>query len=527
MSHAMSRLAILAGFVFPGLAALAQDAPTPPALPAKITVFNRQVEVAADGSSIVTAHNETKILQQNAIAVLGQLKLTYSDQLQQIDIAGAYTLKPDGRKIPVGPDAIITQQSPASQNAPMLSDSKQKVIIFPDVEVGDTLVYDATTRSKPELPGNFLFDTLFPPALPVDDATIGIHVPKAMTLTLDSRDLNPAKSTDGDGLLYTVHYSNLHPSPDSAIQSVFDLAPRLSVSTFKDYDALAAAYALLATPAIGVTPAIQAKADEIAAGTSDRREQAHKIYDWVSLHIRYVALEFGQGGIVPHDADRVLADGYGDCKDHAVLFAALLKAKGISANLVLINATNTYTVAKVPTMAPFNHVIVWLPDFRFYADTTNGRLVPFGLLPVPEYGKPVLHIADRSGAVHQIPVNNAASSTVTYKLTLTTDDAGHISSSSTVSATGDFSVPLRIFGAAIQGQDGAKIAASILQKSSTPRATGLLTALPPDADAASYQITASYSTPGVMTGLRAAAKGWTCRIICASWVRSAAPCSGP
>ncbi|HWY61706.1 MAG TPA: DUF3857 and transglutaminase domain-containing protein [Rhizomicrobium sp.] len=472
----------------------------PANLPAKITVMDRQIDVAPDGSATLTSHAETKILQQNAIAQLGQLKLSYSDGLQQIDINAAYTLKPDGRKIPVGPDAIIVQQSPATQNAPMLSDMKQKVIIFPDVEVGDTLVTDSTIRSKPAIPGSFFYDVTFPAALPIDEATVSIAAPKTMALTLETRSLDAVKSADGDRVLYKIRYTNQHPLFGAVPQADYDLMPRLSVSTFKDYDALAAAYAPLAAPALTVTPAIQARADEIVAGTSDRREQVRRIYDWVSAHIRYLALEFGQGGIVPHDADHVLANGYGDCKDHATLFVALLKARGIPANLVLINGTNIYTAAKVPTIAPFNHMIVWLPDLRLYADTTNGRVVPFGLLPNAEYGKPVVHIADKSGALHQIPINDAANATINYKLTMVADDAGHISSTSSLLGTGDFSVPLRVLGAALQGQDGAKVASSVLQKSSTPRATGMVTAPLPDADAASYQLSASYSTPGTMSG---------------------------
>ena len=97
--------------------------------------------------------------------------------------------------------------------------------------------------------------------------------------------------------------------------------------------------------------------------------------------MRYVALEFGRGGIIPHNADSVLANGYGDCKDHTALFAAMLKAKGIASNLVILNATDIHTLAKVPTIAPFNHMIAWLPEFHLYADTTAGKVTPFGLLP--------------------------------------------------------------------------------------------------------------------------------------------------
>ncbi len=155
------------------------------------------------------------------------------------------------------------------------------------------------------------------------------------------------------------------------------------MSSYPDYDALAKAVGALALPTTAVTPAIQAKADEIAGGSKNHKDETRKIYDWIGAHIRYVAIELGQGGYVPHSADSVLAHGYGDCKDNAVLFAALLKARGIDSKLVLINLTNIYTVAKVPTLGPFNHMISWLPEFHMYADATNASIVSFGGLAPP------------------------------------------------------------------------------------------------------------------------------------------------
>ena len=502
MTKAVLRLPMAAmGLLCLLASAQAQQAITLAQSPARLALSTRRIDVSSDGSWTQVAHTETKILQPSAIPVLGQTAIGYSDQLQQLDILSAYTRKANGDKIPVTPDAIITRQSPASANSPLLSDQKQKVIIFPNVEVGDTLVYDAKTTSKSLIAGAFAYDAIFPTALLVDDATIAISVPRTLPLYVEAHGLTAVKTTSGDRTLYTIHYANAKPVMPGQAQSGFDLEPRLSLSTFKDYDAFAATYGAMALPAIAVTPAIQAKADEITAGVPDRRDQAHRIYNWVAGHIRYVALEFGQGGIVPHAADRVLANAYGDCKDHAVLFAALLKAKGIESNLVLINSGNAFTVAKVAAMAPFNHMITWIPDFHLYADTTNGRFVSFGLLPMSEYGKPVIHIGDRSGALHATPATDSTSSSTAYKLTIAVNENGRIVSNSSLAATGDFATALRLVGGLMQGQDGAKMANTILQKSGMADASGVLMAPPPNADVPSYEISANYSMPGEAAGL--------------------------
>jgi len=468
--------------------------------PARFVHLTRQIDLAADGSSTTTSHSEIKMLTQAGVTALAQGKLNYREQMEELDVTQAYTLKPDGTKLMVKPEAIITQQAPASQGAATLDDTKQKVIIYPDVEVGDVLVQDTVIRAKPLLTGNYMYDTVFPGVLAIDDASVTITAPRAMAFQVDTQMLDVSRSDAGDRQTLSLHY--VHPTFDSSPkgQSTFDIAPRLSLSSFKSYDALAKQYGDEALPMAEVTPAIKAKADEIAGPAKDRREQAHRLYDWVSAHVRYVALEFGRGGIIPHSADSVMSNGYGDCKDHAVLYLALLKARGIPANLVAINGGDGYTVAKVATIAPFNHMIVWLPEFNMFADTTAGLVIPFGFLPLSEYGKPVM-VVGAPTALHQVPEDDGRKSSVTYKRTVVSDDEGHITSNSSFDAQGSFVLPFRALAELAQGQDSAKLAEVLLKKSDTPRATGAIN-LPAPGDATeTYQMTANYSTPGIMRSL--------------------------
>ena len=497
----MIRAGGMALAVLLGEPSLAQQALQPALIPARFTQSIRNIEVMPDGSWKATVHMELKLLQAQAIARLGQPVLRYSELNEQLDVTNAYTLKADGTKIPVAPDAIITQQSPGVGSNQFLSDEKQKVILFPNLEVGDTVVYDTVATIKPRLAGNFMFDTFMPTVLTMDKAEVTVSIPKAMAPQLDSVHLDIDKKTDGDRVVYSLHYSNTNPVAQANLQSEFDLSPRFSISTFKDYDVLAAAYGALIDSTFKVTPEIQAKADEITAGVSDHRLEAQKLYDWIGAHVRYIALEFGQGGIVPHDAAHTLGVGYGDCKDQAVLFIALLKAKGIDAYPVLINSTNSFTAPKVASFAVFNHLIVWLPEFKLYADTTTGKLAPFGVIPHAENGKPALVVGLKSGALRTMPLTDAATSSAAYKLSIVADEDNHITSNSSISAGGEFGMAVRALGQLMQGQDGSRLAANILQKSGTPHASGTLSAPPVDADAVSYGLSGAYSTPGAINGL--------------------------
>jgi hypothetical protein len=88
--------------------------------------------------------------------------------------------------------------------------------------------------------------------------------------------------------------------------SAWDTDPHFIISTFPDYAAVGAAYRALVAAKTEVTPRIQALADDITAGASDWREQAHRSYDRVSEYIRYVAVFLGNGGYEPHDAISIL-----------------------------------------------------------------------------------------------------------------------------------------------------------------------------------------------------------------------------
>ena len=115
-----------------------------------------------------------------------------------------------------------------------------------------------------------------------------------------------------------------------------------------------------------MTDKVRAQADQITAGVTDRREQAHAgSTNGSGQRIRYVGVEVGTGTLLPHEAETVLTNGYGDCKDHVVLFSALLKAKGIKSEFVLINLGNNYslpTTAVVGELEPCHYLVAGLPS---------------------------------------------------------------------------------------------------------------------------------------------------------------------
>jgi hypothetical protein len=116
-----------------------------------------------------------------------------------------------------------------------------------------------------------------------------------------------------------------------------------------------------------------------------------------------------------------LSNGYGDCKDHDALFIALLDAKGIRADSVLVNLLgNRYRLPSAPAQA-FDHVITWLPEFGVFADTTNG-FTPFGVLTFDSSDKPALDTV--TGQILHTPPQNGENSTSASDYTIKVENNG-------------------------------------------------------------------------------------------------------
>ena len=437
------------------IAALPAHAVTPSIV---VHAYTVNVEVNADGTAVATYHIEQTPSSQAAASQIGQYSIAFNPTLQRLDIDEAYTRKRDGKRVPIDISAIRTQLVPGVANVPMFRDVQQKIVVFPDLGADDTevLTYHETIE-HPLFPGQFTWTNNFGPSTSWENVQVIITAPASYSLRTEAVGIE-FERTEADGRArYAWHYRKTEVVAEELIAlSTWDRRPRLYASSFSDYAALAAAYYARAVDKTAVTPTIQARADAITQGITDRREQARAIYEWVSLHIRYVALYLAAGGVEPHFADAVLTNGYGDCKDHTVLFEALLRAKGISAQSVLVNLDNAYTLSEPPTIAQLNHVISYLPEFDLYADTTAG-VAPFGVLPFQEHGKTAILVGGEGSVERRLPMPKPEDHQMVAFTAARLDRDGVIRGTTIMTGSGPAALTLRQSARQVQtmGHDGA------------------------------------------------------------------------
>ena len=271
----------------------------------------------------------------------------------------------------------------------MFQDSVNKVVIFPEVAVGDRLVLRyQRNRSTPLFPGQFE-DITVPQFYPVGQFSLTYDLPQGMPLQADARGFKASSPASGEGR--TVYRWDYVPAARARIEtgavSYLDYGHYLAVSTFSGFKDFAQAYQARAT--VEVTPQISELAKRLTAGLPTAREKALTLSDWVRENIRYVAVYVGAGGVVPHAAQTVLDNRYGDCKDHVALLEALLGAAGIKSTPALVNQGTAYVFPKVPTLGVLNHVITYVPGLDLYLDSTDPS-VAAGYLPLTVLNKRVL-----------------------------------------------------------------------------------------------------------------------------------------
>ncbi len=382
-------MALLGGLVLSTAAWAAGPAQAPASPASRVTHYTAAYTVNPDGSHVENRSWSMAVLKPEAVGTAGRTSVSYDRLLQKVSVIEAYTLKADGRKLKVLKSGF--------QDLPDAASGLQDLNVqFPDVTVGDTVVLSyRVTTSKPMFARQFSINESFPKTDTYDDVKIRIDLPAGLWSQDQARGFREVRREKKAGRQITEwawdNKEALQAAPPRLSGHELEEEAGVLFSTFRSHAELAKAYGQGAHAKAVVTPKVQQLADKVTQDENAKtpREVAKALYDWVALNIANAGTCLRLGSVVPRDVDAVLDSRSGDCKDHATLLQALLKAKGLQSGQALLNAGNAYGLPKVPVASMVNQVINHIPSLNLYLDTTADS-VPFGMLPFAEEGKPVL-----------------------------------------------------------------------------------------------------------------------------------------
>jgi transglutaminase-like putative cysteine protease len=395
----------------------------------------RHFVVEPSGAYLLTVEQTKTIVERTALPEHARYEIGYNQALEDIIAIEAYTEKADGRRLAVQPHQIRDQQQAASVDAPMFRDTRLKIVMFPDVDVGDRVaVRYVVRRHTPLFPGHF--EDLSSARLQRQrDFRLVYDMPAAMVLQADAIGCLSTTITDlpapasGKRRYAWRYLDGDNPRIEADSVSELDYGKRLAVSTFADYAVLARAYQDHAAASALPDDTVAALAARVTGNVVEPRARAIALSDWVRRNVRYVDMHLGPGGVVPHAAASVLANRYGDAKDHTTLLVALLASAGIDSTVALVNNGNAYQLPAVPTLGVLNHAIVYVPSLQLYLDPTAEN-VAGGFLPAALLGKPA--VLTRSGEFAMLPFFQQARSHTLTQFTIQSDGSSRF----TVTRTG-------------------------------------------------------------------------------------------
>lgn len=152
--------------------------------------YRAAYEVRADASSVETDEYEILLKTKSAVEQFSQVRLSYSEKMETLEVLQAYTVTAEGLRQDVAADKIYTQESYSSAAAAMYADRKVKVVVFPNLAPGARIVYRVRrAQNTPYFPGYFSLWETFSVFAQYDDAVITLVAPKALPMHLSVRGL--------------------------------------------------------------------------------------------------------------------------------------------------------------------------------------------------------------------------------------------------------------------------------------------------------------------------------------------------
>lgn len=359
--------------------------------------------IRPDGSRLLVTHQISRAISQNGAENCGRDVTSYRLSSQKPHLVLARSIQPDGRRQEVRPDARFLQTPQREADYDLYNDSGELVLIFPNVKPGTLTEYIVVLEdSRPRIPGHYTsyfgFQFGWPAALRRATADMPGDYAERMTTTPLGRGVPEARkeALPKGRQRWTWEVTRTKSSQGEEAGAPFDQrGPLVRLTTLKDWKEFVDWYRPLVEKRFVLGEKLEAEVTRWTEKAASPQDILQILHAHAANDVRYVGLEFGTCDIEPHPAAEVWEHQYGDCKDKASLLAAMLRFKGISAHLVLVNTEHLGRVERrSPDYRDFSHAILVaeLPDGPVFCDPTIEGSAP-GMLTPSDADRDVLVIS--------------------------------------------------------------------------------------------------------------------------------------
>jgi transglutaminase-like putative cysteine protease/Flp pilus assembly protein TadD len=354
-------------------------------------------------------------LTDSAAAASREYAFDYESDSETVQLRAARVYRADGRI-----DEAVENGAGGMADDPALAiytSSRHYYVHFPRLEPGD--VVELQYRVEDVAPRNAFADYFGEVVYmegdePIERSEYVLITPKSRTFYFNEpRVPGLVRTVEDSGDRRVYHFLARHVAAvtKEALQPPWpEVLGHVNVSTYKTWEEMGRWYWGLVKDQFVPDDEVRRRALALTKGLKGDAAKVRAIYDYVVQKTRYVALEFGIHGYKPYRCAQIFARGFGDCKDKATLLVTMLQALGVKATPVIVRTGNKGEIEAAPaSLAPFDHMIAYVPSLDLYLDGTaeyTGSLE----LPAMDRGALALQVNDGSAKLIHLPDPPASAS---------------------------------------------------------------------------------------------------------------------
>jgi transglutaminase-like putative cysteine protease/tetratricopeptide (TPR) repeat protein len=356
----------------------------------------------------LTTHQIYRIDANSATAQFGQVQAIWEPARQRRPTIRARVVTPDGREHRFDP-ATLSDESASDRDPLLFDDTRMLRGPLPAIVPGSVVEVEQTAVDlEPPFESGRSHQVYVGAAGAVEQTLIVVSAPTSIPLRYAKRvlpDAVVAEEIRNGRRQITLQQGPVANEFDKMFMEASGdkpIWPQFLFSTGESWSAVASAYEELAAPFIRPDEVRSLLPKELPAG---RDELIASLFAILHERVRYTGVLFGQGKIVPNSPSVTLERRFGDCKDKAVVFASLLRAAGLPAQIVLINSSTSVDIdPALPGIGDFNHMIVHVPGERpLWIDPTT-EYMKVGELPQEDVDRWALVIGESGAPLVRTPV---------------------------------------------------------------------------------------------------------------------------
>jgi uncharacterized protein DUF3857/transglutaminase superfamily protein len=349
------------------------------------------VRYEADGTGAKTYRQVTQILTAEAVEDYAEHEFSYAPGHQRLTVNWVRVVRPDGSVVSDAPTQVQDADLPATLGDPVYSDTRVRRFSLSGVAPGTIVDWSYTVEErKPFLRGDFTAPWSVHTGRFTRRSRYIVDLPAALRPHLIERNLSFQRQETVAGGRRTYIWATQdvpRVKPEEFMADSNGVFMHIELAGPMEWETIGRWYAGLARGRYSLDKSVLQKLPPLLGTARTADDSLRAVQRWVAQDIRYVSIALGLGGYQPRLPAEVVATGYGDCKDKATLFIAVLNALGFRAYPVLLNSGERVERG-LPSISQLNHAIavVERPTGRVYVDLT-ADLVPYGELPATDQGQ--------------------------------------------------------------------------------------------------------------------------------------------